>query len=121
MIKNNIKRLRRSQELSQRRLAEIIGVKQTLISAWELGKAMPNEENVNDLSEYFGVSPAYVLGKSETMYDPHALDFDPSTVPEEYIAKDYDECFLLETFRLLPSNGKLHLMETARMLEKYYG
>ena len=121
MIKNNIKKLRRSQELSQRRLAEIIGVNQNLISAWELGKATPNEENVNDLSEYFGVCPAYVLGKSETRYDPHILDFDPSTVPEEYIAKDYDECFLLETFRLLPSSGKLHLMETARMLEKYYG
>ena len=121
MIKNNIKKLRRSQELSQSRLAEIIGVNRNLISAWELGKATPTEENVNDLSEYFGVCPAYVLGKSETRYDPHILYFDPSTVPEEYIAKDYDECFLLETFRLLPSNGKIHLMETARMLEKYYG
>lgn len=121
MIKNNIKKLRRSQELSQRVLAEILGVKQTLISAWELGKAVPPEESVNDLADYFGVSPAYVLGKSQTPYDKHILDFDPSTAPEEFIAKNDNERILLEIFRFLPDRGKIHLMETARMLEKYYG
>ena len=121
MIKNNIKKLRRSMDLSQRALAEIIGVNQNLISAWELGKSAPNEENVNDLADYFGVCPAYVLGKSQTRHDPHILDFDPATVPEDYTAKNYDEIFLLETFRLLPDRGKTHLLETARMLEKYYG
>ena len=121
MIKNNIKKLRRSQDLSQRALAEILGVKQTLISAWEMGKSAPSEENVNDLADYFGVCPAYVLGKSQTRYDPHILDFDQETVPVEYTAKNYDEVFLLETFRFLPDRGKTHLLETVRMLEKYYG
>ena len=120
MIKNNIRKLRRSQALSQHRLAEILGVNQTLISAWELGKASPSEENVNDLAEYFGVSPSYVLGKSQTRHDPHVLDFDPSAVSEEYTAQNYDEVFLLETFRFLPDQGKMHLMQTAKMLEKYY-
>ena len=120
MIKNNIRRLRRSQELSQHKLAEILGVNQTLISAWELGKSAPDEENVKDLADYFGVSPAYVLGKSQTPHDPHCLDFAPESVPAEYRAKNYDECFLLETFRVLPSRGQQHLMETAKMLAKYY-
>ncbi len=120
MIKNNIRKLRRSRELSQRALAQALGVNQHMVSAWELGKSLPSEENVADLAYYFDVSEAYVLGKSESVFDPHIADFDPSTVPDEYVAKDYDECFLLETYRMLPSNGKIHLKETAKMLEKYY-
>ena len=81
MIKNNIRKLRRSQDLSQQKLAAILGVKQGLISKWELGKEAPAEENVNDMADYFGVSPAYVLGKSQTMYDKNILNFDASSVP----------------------------------------
>lgn len=71
MIKNNIRKLRRSMDLSQHRLAEILGVDRNMVSRWELGKASPSEENVNDLADYFGVCLAYVLGKSETRYDKH--------------------------------------------------
>lgn len=120
MIKNNIRKLRRSQDLSQQKLADILGVKQGLISKWELGKEVPAEENVNDMADYFGVSPAYVLGKSQTMYDKNILNFDSSSVPEEYTAKNYDECDLLQIFRFLPENGKTYLLTTLRMLEKFY-
>ena len=120
MIKNNIRKLRRSQDLSQQKLADILGVKQGLISKWELGKEVPAEENVNDMADYFGVSPSYVLGKSQTMYDKNILNFDSSSVPEEYTAKNYDECDLLQIFRLLPENGKTYLLTTLRMLEKFY-
>lgn len=120
MIKNNIRKLRRSQDLSQHKLAEILGVKQDMISRWELGKAVPTEENVNDLADYFGVSPAYVLGKSQTRHEEHIPDFDPEAAPEQYTAQNYDECDLLEIFRLLPENGKTYLLTTLRMLEKFY-
>ena len=64
MIRNNIKKLRRSRNLSQRVLGEALGVRQGIISDWEMGKVQPTEENVEDLASFFDVSPAYVLGKA---------------------------------------------------------
>ncbi len=49
------------------------------------------------------------------MYDKNILNFDSSSVPEEYTAKNYDECDLLQIFRLLPENGKTYLLTTLRI------
>lgn len=117
MIKNNIKKLRRSRNLSQRVLAEALGVRQGLISDWEIGKAQPTEENVEDLASFFDVSPEYVLGKAPKQ---NRAEFDPATIPERYYAKNYDECDLLDIYRLLPENGKTYLLTTLHMLEKFY-
>ena len=117
MIRNNIKKLRRSRNLSQRVLGEALGVRQGLISDWEIGKVQPTEENVEDLASFFDVSPAYVLGKAP---ERNCFEFDAETSSEEYYAKNFDERDLLEIYRLLPENGKNYLLTTLHMLEKFY-
>lgn len=117
MIKNNIRKLRRSQKLSQRQLAEVLDVQQTQISKWELGKSEPDEDDLDILADFFDVSPAFVLG--ETM-DRRDYTRDELYAAEQFLAGDDYEREILEVFRFLPESGKSHLLMTARMLEKYY-
>lgn len=117
MIKNNIKKLRRSQKLSQQKLEKILDFQQTQISRWELGKSEPSEDDLDALADYFGVSPAYVLGKT---LERHNFEADPFYQTKQFLADNDRERDLLEIFRFLDENGKSHLILTAQMLEKYY-
>ena len=56
-----IQRLRKSKGLSQEQVAAQITVSRQAISKWELGEAMPDTDNVVQLSEIFGVSTDYLL------------------------------------------------------------
>ncbi len=56
MLGENIKYLRTRQKLSQEKLAEILGVKRSSLSGYELGTTEPNVEILSQLSDYFEVS-----------------------------------------------------------------
>lgn len=60
---NRIAKLRRERGLSQADLAKIIGVHQTAVSQWEKERTTPSFEAVMALSEFFNVSPNYLLGR----------------------------------------------------------
>jgi transcriptional regulator with XRE-family HTH domain len=49
--------LRKGKFLTQKALAEQIGVKSPIVSAWEQGEYRPNMEHLKKLCELFGVSP----------------------------------------------------------------
>lgn len=122
MKKNNVKRLRRSYNLSQTEMAKELDVPQTRISDWELGKSQLSEEDAEMLAEYFEVTAAYVKGDTmnkQESYDDFLLVSDREN--DEYRAKNYQEIELLECYRYMESGGKNYLMQTVRMLEKYYG
>ena len=122
MKKNNVKRLRRSYNLSQTEMAKELDVPQTRISDWELGKSQLSEEDAEMLAEYFEVTAAYVKGDTmnkQESYDDLLLVSDREN--DEYRAKNYQEIELLECYRYMESGGKNYLMQTVRMLEKYYG
>jgi len=53
--------LRKSKGLSQEQLAVQITVSRQAISKWELGEAMPDTDNVVQLSKIFNVSTDYLL------------------------------------------------------------
>ena len=122
MKKNNVKRLRRSRNLSQTDMAKELRIPQTRISAWELGKQKISEEDTEILAEYFGVSAAYVVGdsmdKSEQFNMFEMLSEDDK---DEYYAHDFNEAELLECYRFMEGAGKQYLMQTVRMLNKFYG
>ena len=122
MKKNNVKRLRRSYNLSQTEMAKELDIPQTRISDWELGKSQLSEEDAEMLAEYFEVTAAYVKGDTmnkQESYDDFLLVSDREN--DEYRAKNYQEIELLECYRYMESGGKNYLMQTVRMLEKYYG
>jgi DNA-binding XRE family transcriptional regulator len=62
---NRLRQLRAESHLTQKQLAQKIGVcKQTII--WcETGRSAPTVFNLECLADFFGVSTDYLLGRSE--------------------------------------------------------
>ena len=58
-----IKELRIERDLSQRKLAEAIGVSQKAIDYWERGINEPKASYIVRLADYFEVSCDYLLGR----------------------------------------------------------
>lgn len=56
-----LQRLRKQGGLSQEELAGRLGVSRQAVSKWELGEAIPDTDNVVQLSRLFGVSCDYLL------------------------------------------------------------
>ena len=60
-IKNKIKELRISKNLTQQQLADKLHVTKQAISKWEKGKSIPDITSVELLSSFFGVSVDYLV------------------------------------------------------------
>lgn len=60
-IKNKIKELRVSKNLTQQQLADELHVTKQAISKWEKGKSVPDIASVESMSEFFGVSVDYLI------------------------------------------------------------
>lgn len=57
-----LRRLRKSRNLTQEALAEILDVSKSCISQYERTLSMPGPDILCHLSQYFGVSTDYLLG-----------------------------------------------------------
>lgn len=57
-----IKQLREAANLKQYELAELMGVKQSSVCAWESGQANPSAENIKKLARILRCSTDAVLG-----------------------------------------------------------
>lgn len=60
-----IKKLRIEKKMTQQELGSKFGLTSTGVSYWESGKAIPNMEMMNKLSDFFGVTIDYLIGKNE--------------------------------------------------------
>lgn len=57
-----IKDIMIENKLSQQQLANIIGVNQTTISQWLLGKKKPSYDNIVSICKHFNVTPNEIFG-----------------------------------------------------------
>lgn len=64
---NGIKALRESQSLTQRELAERIGVSDKTISKWETGRGLPDVSLLGALAESLGVSLSELFAGAQTI------------------------------------------------------
>ena len=62
---NRLKELRQQKKLSQKELAENIGVHYRTLQNWENGESQIKPEKSQQLADYFGVSVGYLLGYNE--------------------------------------------------------
>lgn len=62
---NRIKQLRNEKNINQDVLAKLLGLEIAGISKLETGRVPLKDEYIVKLSEYFGVSTDYLLGKSD--------------------------------------------------------
>lgn len=59
----NLKKLRTVKKISQKRLADSIGVSRSTVAMWETGGSQPDNDNLSRIATYFDVSVDYLLGR----------------------------------------------------------
>lgn len=62
LIGENIKRLRRTKDITQEQLADILGISSAAVSKWERGDTYPDISLLPVLSRFFGVSLDELMG-----------------------------------------------------------
>lgn len=70
----NLREIRKKCGLTQKELAERIGSSESAISMYESGKRQPDYETLLKISDYFGVSVDYLLGKETPRQNDPELD-----------------------------------------------
>ncbi|MCP9762032.1 helix-turn-helix domain-containing protein [Lacihabitans soyangensis] len=56
LVNENIKVLRKRMGMTQEKFAEVLGIKRSLIGAYEENRAVPPAENLNKISRVFGIT-----------------------------------------------------------------
>lgn len=70
---SRIRELRLQKHFTQKELSEMLYKSESTVRMWELGKSEPDLETVNKLSDIFGVSVDYLLGKKNDMFSTETL------------------------------------------------
>ena len=83
-LSDKILMLRKKEGLSQEQLAEKLNVSRQAISRWESGSALPDANNIRQLSRVFVVSADYLLDDDMDAYEM------PKLQPEEKTADGND-------------------------------
>ena len=71
---DRIKQLRKQKGLTQKEMAEAVGVGVSTVAMWESGKRTPSFKLLNDLSDLFDKSIDYILGTSDDDRSPSLND-----------------------------------------------
>ena len=71
---DRIKQLRKQKGLTQKEMAEAVGVGVSTVAMWESGKQTPSFKLLNDLSDLFDKSIDYILGTSDDDRSPKLND-----------------------------------------------
>lgn len=102
-----LRELRNQRNLTQREVAEQLGVTQQTYAYYELGQRKPEQQTLIRLADFFEVSADYLLGRTENpspINDRSAASFAPGVsyedLPPEAVQqlKDY-EAFLREKYQ----------------------
>jgi transcriptional regulator with XRE-family HTH domain len=80
---NNLKRLISSQNISVAELATILGLERTTIYRWFRYETFPSPKVINQLLEYFKISPYELLTEQSTPENPEYQR--KITILEEFI------------------------------------
>lgn len=112
MFSELLKKLRAEADLSQKKLAEIIGVSPGNVSDWESGKAKPGYNALAALADCFEVSADYLLelkpeksGYADGIQRLEEIKRDQQLVCDSS-PLDAEEADLVAMYRLLPDHKK---------------
>lgn len=73
---NRIKQLRNEKEIKQEVIGKLLGLEVAGVSKLETGRVPLKDEYIIKLSEFFGVSTDFLLGKSDVR-NPEKVEIDP--------------------------------------------
>lgn len=103
-----LKEARKSAGLTQKEVAAVIGVNQNTYSYWENGKTKIDSESLAKLSELFGVTTDFLLGKAPCKTTVDSVNDKP--------AVRSDEEKLLGVYNSLDQESKTQLMSVAYLI-----
>lgn len=82
---NNLKKFRKEKGVTQKVVAEYLGVAPTTYTQYETEKRGMSADILSKLADYFGVTIDDILGRSEEEEQPASLtNFDPASIPVKY-------------------------------------
>ena len=102
------KEARKSAGLTQKEVAAVVGVNQNTYSYWENGKTKIDSESLAKLSELFGVTTDFLLGKVPCKTTVDSVNDKP--------AVRSDEEKLLGVYNSLDQESKTQLMSVAYLI-----
>ncbi len=85
-VGQRIKKLREDKDMSQVELGRLVNMGNTTISQWESDKRSPDIATVKRLSDIFGVSSDYLLGRTD---DRNSRELPDTVAP--YLPEGFDE------------------------------
>ena len=62
MLKEKLYDLRKSRKISQKKIAEVLGISQPAYSMWEKGVNTPTEDNLAQLCDFYGIHRYELMG-----------------------------------------------------------
>ena len=63
-FKSRLKKLRSEKGLTQKQVADVLGIAAVTVSGWEIGKSLPEAQYLTPLAEVLGTSVDSLLGRS---------------------------------------------------------
>ena len=75
---NRIKELRKENGISQKVMAQNLGIAQNTLSTWEVGRYDPDNDNLIKIADFFQVSIDYLLGRSDEKKPAIPKDDEPA-------------------------------------------
>ncbi|HFU4001217.1 TPA: helix-turn-helix domain-containing protein [Streptococcus suis] len=112
---NRLKELRQEKKLSQKELAEKIGVHYRTLQNWENGESQIKPDKAQALADHFGVSVGYLLGYSEYRQLESALQKKSFKDPESI--QDFADD--IATFLGLENTEKFFEYVNSQFLKEY--
>ena len=119
---NNLKQCRLNKNLSQKELAESIGVAPSTYSLYESGKREPDVEKIKLLSEILDVTADYLLFGNVVLKYLDNVDGQEdayNSILNSPILTE-NENYLLNTFRMLSEQGQEYILQTIDMVKDKY-
>jgi len=117
-FKNQLTKLRKRKKISQVELANMMGIKQYVVSSWETGRSEPSINQILTLSEILDVPTDYLLDKTII----RVASEDDFNKMVENINSDINDDFIKEIIEIcndLPKSKKDKLLRFIKEINEY--
>jgi methanogenic corrinoid protein MtbC1 len=86
---HRLKKIRKERKLTQKDLAEVLGLAQTTIANYEKNIRFPEQKNLNKIANYFDVSLDYLLARKKENKKCEHLKSVKKDIPLDKLSEDY--------------------------------
>lgn len=94
-----LKRLRTENGMTQKELADKLGIAKSAISMYECGTRRPNFEIAEALTDYFHVDLSYLIGSTDKIDRLSCDETDPGGAEKKYLNVTDEELRLVRAWR----------------------